>query len=210
MNASELVLTDHHQIPNNGAVFVRRTAHMLEELLPLWVRLMSTATWSFNDNGALMEVIARGYTHRYRDMAPCPTRPTARFVPCYAAIFTAEFGPVQRSGSRGQAGLKLVVPTDGFNNHGCPGRVDTTHVGDCASTAARGLMQNRFARNWTMADVYVPPDIRISQGLPPMFGLHAKNANPLPDKIMKQLLHPRNVICAKGEGLPALSHTQRP
>ena len=191
-DASELVMTDHHQIMNNGAIFVRRTPRMLEFLLPLWIKLTMAYTWSYTDNGSLMEVIARGYALGLGGETSCPRRPANVAFPCYQSVFTKAFGPVPgRGGSRGRAGLKLVAPADGFNNHGC-----MSPVVDCSSPVARKLMASRYQREWTLDDVFVPPKIRKRQGLPPMFGLHSKASNPFPDRAMRSILQPANVTCA--------------
>ncbi|EOD34185.1 hypothetical protein EMIHUDRAFT_201823 [Emiliania huxleyi CCMP1516] len=188
-DASELVMTDHHQIMNNGAIFVRRTPRMLEFLLPLWIKLTMAYTWSCTDNGSLMEVIARGYALGPGGNSSCPRRPANVAFPCYQSVFTKAFGPVPgRGGSRGRAGLKLVAPADGFNNHGC-----MSPVVDCSSPVARKLMASRYQREWTLDDVFVPPKIRKRQGLPPMFGLHSKASNPFPDRAMRSILQPANV-----------------
>ena len=162
------MLTDHHQIPNAGAVFVKNTKHALERMIPMWIELLRRAVWTFNDNGALMEVIAQYYVPFYKPRL-CPTRPMSKMAPCYADTFYQAFGPVNRHGSRGRSGLKLVAPADGFNNHGC-----LVPVVECDSYAARRLMNSRYRHGWRIDDTYSLPQTRHAKGLPPMFALHSK------------------------------------
>jgi len=178
----ELVLTDHHEIPNAGAMFVKRTPRMMNEMLPLWSALTAKALWAYNDNGSLMEVLLRFFARHYAHNS-CPMWPRPKMAPCYSEQLRRAFGSIKPHGIRGDWGLKLVAPADGFNNHGCLSYPRERPLVECTSPEALPIVKSRKERGWRLEDMYSLPQTRITHGLPPMFGLHAKQ--PLHDLFVK-------------------------
>ena len=103
-------MTDHHAALNNGAFFIANTKRM-HSFVHTWKRVNSIKAYPFTDNGSMLVAIL----HFFFNDKTCDHHST-QLLRCVHNRLDARMGTPAKP-HRNHNGLRLVYPTDGFNNH---------------------------------------------------------------------------------------------